>query len=127
MTKNCVIVLACMTVVGAFGATCQPDVRQDGRKLVWSDEFDGQALDATKWKFHATMNSTDCVYTNDSRTARVEDGCLHLMIVPSGNPAKPQMLPRGVSTRDRMAFIKRLSKAKLIPNINILSIMMAKS
>jgi len=76
----------------------------EGRRLVWSDEFDGQALDQRKWKFHATMNSTDCVYTNDSRTARVEDGCLHLLVVPSGDPKRPQMLPRGVSTRDRMAF-----------------------
>ena len=77
---------------------------RNGRRLVWGDEFDGKALDRRKWKFHATMNSTDCVYTNDSRTARVEKGCLHLMVVPSGNPKKPQMLPRGVSTRDRMAF-----------------------
>ena len=75
-----------------------------GRRLVWSDEFKGSSLDQSKWKFHATMNSTDCVYTNDSRTARVEGGCLHLLVVPSGDPKKPQMLPRGVSTRDRMAF-----------------------
>ena len=77
---------------------------QDGRRLVWGDEFSGSSLDQAKWKFHATMNATDCVYTNDSRTARVEDGCLHLMVVPSDDPKKPQMLPRGVSTRDRMAF-----------------------
>ena len=76
----------------------------DGRRLVWSDEFDGASLDGSKWKFHATMNSSDCVYANDSRTARVENGCLHLLVVPSGDPVKPQMLPRGVSTRDRMAF-----------------------
>ena len=50
------------------------------------------------------MNSNDCVYTNDTRTARLENGCLHLMVVPSGDAKKPQMLPRGVSTRDRMAF-----------------------
>ena len=93
-----------LSAFGALGATCQPDVRPDGRRLVWSDEFNGTALDATKWKFHATMNSHDCVYTNDSRTARVEGGCLHLLVVPSGDPTKPQMLPRGVSTRDRMAF-----------------------
>ena len=68
-----------MTVFSAWvGLTCLA-APQDGRKLVWSDEFNGTALDATKWKFHATMNSHDCVYTNDSRTARVEDGCLHLL------------------------------------------------
>ena len=93
-----------ITVLCAWvGVTCLA-APQDGRKLVWSDEFDGTVLDETKWKFHATMNSHDCVYTNDSRTARVEGGYLHLLVVPSGDPAKPQMLPRGVSTRDRMAF-----------------------
>ena len=96
--------MACLTVMGAFGATRPAVARSDGRKLVWNDEFNGNALDATKWKFHPTMNSHDCVYTNDSRTARVEGGCLHLLVVPSGDPAKPQMLPRGVSTRDKMAF-----------------------
>ena len=95
-------VIAYLAVLGlTVAAIAAP---QDGRKLVWSDEFGGSSLDATKWKFHATMNSDDCVYTNDSRTARVEDGCLHLLVVPSGDPAKPQMLPRGVSTRDKMAF-----------------------
>ena len=95
-------VIVCLAVLGlTVAAVAAP---QDGRKLVWSDEFGGSSLDATKWKFHATMNSDDCVYTNDSRTARVEDGCLHLLVVPSGDPAKPQMLPRGVSTRDKMAF-----------------------
>ncbi len=77
---------------------------RNGRRLVWGDEFDGKALDRRKWKFHATMNSTDCVYTNDSRTARVEKGCLHLMVVPSGDPKKPQMLPLVFSTVDRVAF-----------------------
>ncbi|MBR2838108.1 MAG: glycoside hydrolase family 16 protein [Kiritimatiellae bacterium] len=96
--KGSVFLLAGLAALSGVAAP------HDGRRMVWSDEFDGQALDATKWKFHPTMNSGDCVYTNDSRTARVEDGCLHLLVVPSGDPGKPQMLPRGVSTRDRMAF-----------------------
>ena len=83
---------------------CADAVPWQGRRLVWSDEFDGRALDATKWMFLATMNSSDCVYSNDSRTVRVDGSCLHLLVVPSGNPEKPWMLPRGVSTRDRMAF-----------------------
>ena len=83
---------------------CADAVPWQGRRLVWSDEFDGRALDATKWMFLATMNSSDCVYSNDSRTVRVDGSCLHLLVVPSGNPEKPWMLPRGVSTRDKMAF-----------------------
>ena len=128
MTKNGMLVLVCLVALGAIGggrgATALPSagragsplpaasaredtrtpLRRDGRRLVWRDEFNGKSLDQSKWKFHATMNSTDCVYTNDSRTARVEKGCLHLLVVSSGDPKKPQMLPRGVSTRDRMAF-----------------------
>ena len=96
-----VIVSSIVALTAAQAACAAP---QDGRKLVWHDEFDGSALDAAKWQFRKTMDSTDCVYTNDSRTARVEGGNLHLLVVPSGNPSKPQMLPRGVSTRDKMAF-----------------------
>ena len=77
---------------------------RQGRRMVWNDEFDGASLDGSKWKFHQTMNGKDCTYADDSRTARVEGGCLHLLVVPSGDPAKPYMLARGVSTRDRMAF-----------------------
>ena len=77
---------------------------QDGRRMVWGDEFEGTTLDLSKWRFRATMNSSDCTYTNDARTARVENGCLHLLVVPSGNPAKPQMLSRGIATHDTMAF-----------------------
>ena len=98
----------CLVFAMAAGAadamSCATPAPQAGRRLVWGDEFDGTALDQTKWRFRATMNSSDCTYTNDSRTARVEDGCLHLLVVPSGNPAKPQMLSRGIATHDTMAF-----------------------
>ena len=45
-----------MGLAVAFAALAAP---QDGRKLVWGDEFEGSALDATKRKFHPTMNSGD--------------------------------------------------------------------
>lgn len=77
---------------------------QDGRKLVWSDDFEGTELDLSKWRFRKTMDSSDCIYTNDSRTAKVENGCLHLSVVPSGDSSKPQMLSRGIATHETMAF-----------------------
>ena len=112
MTRNIALVLVVLAALGGrlspaadvARTDMRPSSPQDGRRLVWCDEFDGSSLDAAKWKFHPTMNSDDCVYTNDSRTARVEGGELHLLVVPSGDPSRPQMLPRGVSTRDRMAF-----------------------
>ena len=98
MKKFDVFLLALATASIALAAP------QDGRRLVWSDEFEGTSLDLAKWRFRATMNSSDCVYSNDSRTARVENGCLHLLVVPSGNPAKPQMLSRGIATHETMGF-----------------------
>ena len=96
-------VILAMTCVCFAALACGASPRE-GRKLVWSDEFNGKSLDMAKWRFRATMNSTDCVYTNDARTARLEQGFLHLLVVPSGNPEKPHMLSRGVATHDTMGF-----------------------
>ena len=74
------------------------------RQLVWSDEFNGTALDLKKWRFRRTMYGKDCVYSNDTRTARVENGCLHMQVHLSGRTDKKFMLSEGVSTLDTMAF-----------------------
>ena len=78
--------------------------RADGRRLVWSDEFDGTALDPAKWQVWGTMSSTDNIYTNDERTVQVAEGLLRLRVLPSGVTGKVATLPRGLVTRDRMAF-----------------------
>ena len=77
---------------------------KDSRRLVWSDDFAGAELDRKKWGVRHSMNSTDCLYANDERTMRIEDGCLRLEALPSPDPAKRCLLPRGVSTHDRMSF-----------------------
>ena len=91
---------AVLMAIGCVFATAP----QDERRMVWSDEFNGSSLDSSKWQFRATMDYKDHTYTNDSRTVRLEDGCLHLLVVPSGNPAKPQMLSLGVTTHNTMGF-----------------------
>jgi hypothetical protein len=62
----------------AFGGS-----EDEGRRLVWSDEFDGNAIDESKWSYevqrpgwvnHELQNYTDHRWEN----ARVEDG--HLVI-----------------------------------------------
>ena len=78
--------------------------RLDGRHLVWNDEFDGKSLNEVKWQVWGTMSSSDNVYTNDARTVQVADGLLRLRVLPSGVEGKVAMLPRGLVTRDRMAF-----------------------
>ena len=91
--------------IRAYGRTpLSQDVREDGRRLVWSEEFNGSELDATKWRFWASMNSTDCMYANDERTVRVADGRLRLRVDNSGDPQKPFVLARGLGTRDIMSF-----------------------
>ena len=95
------VAFALETADGGDAATAQ---RSDGRRLVWQDEFDGTALDQSKWQVWGTMSSTDNVYTNDERTVRVADGLLRLRVLPANVPGKVAILPRGLVTRDRMAF-----------------------
>lgn len=88
----------------ARGAEADGMSRVDGRSMVWHDEFNGNALDLSKWQFWSTMSSSDNVYVNDERTVRVEKGLLRLRVLPSGVTNKVAMLPRGLVTRDRMSF-----------------------
>ena len=61
MTKSFAFVLVCVTAIGAaVYSACA--AQKDGRKLVWSDEFDGTSLDNAKWQVWGTMSSTDNVY-----------------------------------------------------------------
>lgn len=53
-------------------------------ELVWSDEFDGSAVDDTKWSFERNCtgggnNELQC-YTNRSENAFVADGNLHIVV-----------------------------------------------
>lgn len=77
---------------------------KDSRKLVWSDEFDGHELDPKKWRFRKTMDSSDCLYTNDARTYEVKDSKLCLHVRPSPDTTKRCLLSRGVATHETMAF-----------------------
>jgi len=103
MTKvkklNCWLLLGICAVASAVMAA-----PQDGRRLVWSDEFEGSSLDLSKWRFRRTMCAPDSTYTNDERTVRVENGCLHMLVVPSDNPEKPRMLSWGIATHETMGF-----------------------
>lgn len=103
---NDTLLAATLAACVAAGAVQAGDAADPyaGRRLVWCDEFDGQALDPAKWGFRQTMHGADCVYTNDSRTVRVEDGCLHLQVIPSGDAGHPWMLPQGVTTHESMGF-----------------------
>ena len=73
--------VAMMTLALAFGgsAVAQQPAR-DNWRLVWSDEFDGTAIDRSKWDFDVDCwgggnNERQC-YTDKRRNAAVEGGKL---------------------------------------------------
>jgi len=103
----------CAWLVATVAATAVADesaeviadvARADGRRMVWHDEFDGNALDKSKWQVWGTMSSSDNVYANDERTMGVKNGYLRLRVLPSGVTNKVALIPRGLVTRDRMSF-----------------------
>jgi len=58
---------------------------QAGRKLVWNDEFDGNALDMSKWNYEVNCdgggNNEHQCYTSDRKNSWVQDGMLHIKVV----------------------------------------------
>ena len=60
----------------------KPTPRAEGWKLVWSDEFDGEALNRKKWGIRRwpakKVNDEDQAYTARPKNLRIEDG--HLVI-----------------------------------------------
>lgn len=65
---------------GDDGATPEPIVAPEGYELVWSDEFDGDAVDRTNWTYDiggwGWGNGEAQYYTDLTENARVEDGML---------------------------------------------------
>ena len=59
----------------------ESSILPDGKwKLVWSDEFDGDTLDTTKWGFRrGIMHNWHKTYTDEG--VEVKDGCVHIKLV----------------------------------------------
>ncbi len=77
--------LVAVTLVLGVSAARAEGAGHEGRpgwRLVWNDEFDGTALDATKWRARTTpeyhpLGDTD--FSDARRHLRVEDGVLKLV------------------------------------------------
>ena len=84
-----------------------------GRTLVWHDEFDGEELNADKWRIHQTMNGADRIYTSDKEHIFVKDGCLNLVTDRSGEKEKPFVVPEGVLTQKQCCLNTVFGKCAL--------------
>ncbi|RDC60842.1 Licheninase [Alteripontixanthobacter maritimus] len=87
----------------AISAAPQPELPaaiamppQDGWTLVWSDEFDGTAINAAKWSFDVDCwgggNDERQCYTDDARNAFVADGILNI-VARKGDTTGPAFPP----------------------------------
>ncbi len=75
----------------------------EGRVKVWGDEFEGDSIDMTKWKFHRTMSTPeDRTYDNSELYADVTNGKLTMTVLADENGNLT--LSEGITTRERMAF-----------------------
>lgn len=65
---------------GKIGGAIDEPSESAGWKMVWSDEFDGDKIDATKWVFDIDCwgggNDERQCYTDSERNASIEDGKL---------------------------------------------------
>lgn len=86
--------VALTALVGGCAIVPPEPAKEHGRRLVWQEEFDGKSFAETKFRFRATMNSNDCLYSNVVETAEVKDGKLCLHVLPSPDPKKFCMLAR---------------------------------
>ncbi len=83
-------------------------MKEKGYKLVWSDEFDGNALDATKWSLYERMSPTkELKLINDPAVICVKDSELQLTAInykDEKNPNIKYATCYGISTQDRMNY-----------------------
>lgn len=77
------LALAVLAIAGFIFALATHDAESHEWELVWSDEFDGTALDRQKWKPEKSCwgggNQERQCYTGRTENVRVADGLLHLV------------------------------------------------
>lgn len=91
-------------------------------RLVWSDEFDGEFIDRTKWSFDVDCwgggNAERQCFTDSLGNARIEDGALVITArrEPVSGPSLPERL-RGPDTADQTVS-REYSSARLVSRGN---------
>ncbi len=112
MNKLILLVLS-VVLISATGALALPKVVTDsGWGLVWSDEFNGTALDTTAWNYDTGAgqpNAEQEFYSAGCVT--VSDGALHIWskynpngVLNATDPAKAKYLSGRINTGDKKIF-----------------------
>lgn len=122
---NAVRDLVALAVVLATNAACRAagddivEPSQDGWEMVWSDEFDGDTIDRSKWDFDINCwgggnNERQC-YTDSPRNAAIVDGALVITALKerSEGPALPLHMRAGADDPDATAT-KPFSSARMV-------------
>lgn len=122
---NAVRDLVALAVVLATNAACHAagddivEPSQDGWEMVWSDEFDGDTIDRSKWDFDINCwgggnNERQC-YTDSPRNAAIVDGALVITALKerSEGPALPLHMRAGADDPDATAT-KPFSSARMV-------------
>lgn len=107
-----------LEVGGATGGTATGGGAGDnGWQLVWSDEFDGSAIDASRWEHEVNCwgggNNEDQCYVADAKNSFVEAGALHIVALhdyPSGAVGGPGNDPAIVTKGHSSARLRTLNR-----------------
>ena len=98
------LVVSCWLLVVSAAAVAGervPSMLPKGRefKLIWSDEFEGTALDASKWSFRTNFwgKRANWFAAPEDGAVTVKDGCAYLRIVkrPDGSYCSAQLQTGG--------------------------------
>ena len=76
--------------------------------MVWSDDFDGQAIDTSKWNFELNCagggnNEKQC-YTDSSENAFISDGILNIVALPAEEGAEKPYTSARLTTQYKADF-----------------------
>jgi len=95
-------------------------IAQDNYQLVWSDEFNGNSLDLSKWQYEVNCdgggnNELQC-YTKQPQNLQVADGKLKITVTPQNLNGKQYTSAR-INTRQSAAWkYGRFEASAKIPN-----------
>jgi beta-glucanase (GH16 family) len=106
-----VAALAVLSCVPIHGASIPPPIPVTGYRLVWSDEFDGNHLDMTKWDYRADSKMWS---TQKPDNVTVRDGKL-VLILRKENEGKMNYTGGGVISRESFLYGYYEARLKIPP------------